>query len=127
MPTFDDSLRGYALPVHKRDGFVCRYCCVNGKESFDMWLTLSWDHLLPKNHPDRDNSDYIVTACKFCNTADNRYFDLAEERGLLFDGKTPDELVEQRTPYVVKTRNSYMAFWDANVRTSILSDERGEG
>lgn len=118
MPSFTDSLRGYAFPTHQRDGFICRYCGVDGKKSFDTWLTLSWDHLLPKGHPERDNPDFIVAACNFCNTADNRYFDLAEKRGLVFDDITPDELVEQRKPYVAATRESYRTFWEKNIRSS---------
>jgi 5-methylcytosine-specific restriction endonuclease McrA len=116
MTKFDDSLRGYAFPIHQRDGFKCRYCGVDGSHSFDTWLKLSWDHLLPKDHPDRDNPDYIVTACSFCNTADNRYFDLASKRGLRFDGLTPDELVAQRLPYVQATRQSYWEFWEKQVK-----------
>jgi hypothetical protein len=34
MPGFDDALRGYAYPIHKRDGFRCRYCGLNGTQSF---------------------------------------------------------------------------------------------
>jgi hypothetical protein len=40
----------------------------------------------------------------FCNTADNHYFRHAEKRGLKFDGLTPEELVAQRLPYVLATR-----------------------
>jgi len=89
---------------------------VDGTKSFDTWLTLSWDHLLPKDHPNRDNPDYIVAACNFCNTADNHYFDLAEKRGLSFDGLTPDELVRQRMPYVQLTRKNYKKFWEEKVK-----------
>ena len=116
MAGFEDSLRGYAFPVHKRDGFKCRYCGLDGTQSFANWLSLSWDHLLPKGYSDRDNLNYIVTACLFCNTADNRYFDQAEKRGLRFDGLTPDELVAQRLSYVEKTRRSYQNFWEEHVR-----------
>ncbi len=59
MAKFTDSLRGYALEVHKRDHFKCLYCGVDGTKSFETWLTLSWDHLLPKGHADRDNPEYI--------------------------------------------------------------------
>src|SRR5690349_15259172 len=90
---FDDALRGYAFPVHQRDVFVCQYCGLDGTKSFDSWLSLSWDHLLPKGHPDRDNLEYIVTACFFCNVADNQYFRRAQERGLRFDGMTREALV----------------------------------
>jgi hypothetical protein len=75
MPGFTDALRGYAHPTHRRDGFRCRYCGLDGTSSFGSWLSLSWDHLLPKNDSRRNDTDYIVTACMFCNVADNRYFD----------------------------------------------------
>jgi hypothetical protein len=115
MPGFDDALRGYAYPIHQRDGFRCRYCGLDGTQSFAGWLSLSWDHLLPKGNPRRDDADYIVTSCMFCNTADNRYFDLAAKRGLHLDGLTPDELVAQRLHYVEATRQRYREFWTANV------------
>lgn len=111
MPAYDDSLRGYAYAVHQRDGFRCRYCGLDGTASFAAWLSLSCDHLLPKGAPNRDNPEYMVTACMFCNTADNRYFDQAIARGLTFEGKSPDELVAQRLPYVERTRRSYQEFW----------------
>ncbi len=116
MAGFTDALRGYAFPVHKRDNFRCRYCGLDGTQSFANWLSLSWDHLLPKGHPNRDNLDYIVTACMFCNTADNRYFEQAARRGLTFDGLTPEQLVAQRLLYVETTRKGYQDFWEGQVR-----------
>lgn len=116
MTNFTDSLRGYAHPIHKRDNFTCRYCGADGTQSFDTWLTLTVDHLLPKGHAHRDDPEYTVTACSFCNTADNRYFDLAEQRSITFDGLTSDELVKQRRPFVQKTRQGYWEFWEAQVR-----------
>ena len=115
MPTFTDALRGYAFEVRKRDGFRCRYCGLDGTTSFTNWLTLSWDHLLPKGHPDRDNPEYIVAACFFCNVADNRYFDRATARGLTFVGLSRDDLVRQRMPYVERTRAAYREFWEQYV------------
>ena len=122
MPGFTDALRGYAFPVHQRDGFKCRYCGLDGTLSFGAWLSLSWDHLLPKDNPNRNDVDFIVTACMFCNTADNRYFEQAIKRGLIFEGKTPDELVEQRLSYVLKTRSSYEAFWSEHVKPAVGRD-----
>ncbi len=122
MPKFGDALRGYAFEIMKRDGFRCRYCGLDGTESFANWLTLSWDHLFPKGHPDRDNPEYIVCACNFCNCADNWYFINAESRGLIFEGRTAEELVQQRLPYVLNTRQNYREFWDSQV-----SDSNGKG
>jgi hypothetical protein len=116
MPGFTDSLRHYSFKVHKRDGFKCRYCDLDGTLSFANWLCLSLDHLLPPGHANRNNPDFTVTACQFCNTSDNLYFTHAEKRGLQFDGKTPDELIAQRLPYVEKTRASYREFWEQTVK-----------
>lgn len=116
MPGFTGSLRQYSFKVHKQDGFKCRYCGLDGTESFANWLSLSLDHLLPPGHVSRKNPEYTVTACMFCNTSDNKYFEQAEARGLQFDGKTPDELIAQRLPYVEKTRASYREFWEQHVR-----------
>ena len=119
MPTYTDALRGYAHPVLKRDSFRCRYCGLDGAASFANWLALSWDHLLPKGHPHRDNPDYIVAACTFCNWADNRYFDQASARGLVFEGLSQQELVQQRLPFVERTRAAYREFWEQHVSGSV--------
>ena len=123
---FQDSLRGYAHVVHKRDNFTCRYCGLDGKKLFAAWLSLSWDHLLPKGHPDRDKLEFIVTACMFCNTADNRYFDMAAQRNISLDNKTPEELVEQRRPYVNKTRQAYETFWKEHVEQTEVEQTEAE-
>jgi hypothetical protein len=123
MAKFDDALRGYSHAVLKRDGFRCRYCGLDGTKSFSAWLNLSWDHLLPKGHPERDNPDYIVAACLFCNAADNRYFDLLEPRALSVEGLTAEELVEQKRPYVEATRGKYEKFWESEVRVETDSHD----
>jgi len=93
--------------VLRRDGFVCRYCGLDGTV-WPNWLYLSWDHLLPPRHPLRDDPAYIVAACRFCNEACNRTFWDVE-------GKTPDELVAQKRPFVLAVRERYQAFWETEV------------
>jgi hypothetical protein len=115
MPNYDDSLRGYSFDTHRRDGFRCRYCGLDGTLSFANWLALSRDLLLPKGHPNRDDPDFIVTACKFCNMADNLYFSHAQRRGIRFDGLAPNQLIAQRLPYVEATGRNYQDFYKANV------------
>ena len=115
MKGYDDSLRGYSFGVHERDDFQCQYCGLDGRNSFEAWLSFSRDRLLPTGHPERGNEEFIVTACMFCNTADNRYFDNAEERGLSFDGMTREQLVAQRNEWVQRTREDYREFWREHV------------
>ena len=40
--------------------------------SVPNWLYLSLDHLLPPGHPNRNDPNFQVTACRFCNEARNR-------------------------------------------------------
>jgi hypothetical protein len=122
MAKYNDALRGYAFQVHKRDQFKCRYCGLDGTLSFDAWLNLSLDHLLPPKHPNRNDNEFMVTACKFCNTADNLYFTHAKKRGLRFNNMSPADLVKQRKKYVVKTRSSYKEFWNKKVRVKSTKD-----
>ena len=110
-----ESLRGYGHQIYKRDGFKCVYCGVDGSKSFDVWLTLTCDHLLPKGHPDRENSEFIVTACNFCNVAENRYFSKADKLGLTFDGLTRELLIARRKPYVEEVRRKFKGFWEKEV------------
>lgn len=118
MKGYSDSLRGYAFKVLERDNFKCVYCGLDGRASFSAWCALSWDHLLPKGHPKRNDRAFIVAACQFCNAADNQYFMHAQARGLVLDGLTPEELVAQRKPYVQRTRESYHAFWMEHVASA---------
>jgi len=116
MPRSGDSTRECDFKIHQRDHFHCRYCGLDGTKSFANWTNLSWDHLLPHCDPRRDEADFIVTACMCCNSSENQYFREALARSLKFENMTPDELVEQRQPYVTRTRNNYQTFWEANVR-----------
>jgi hypothetical protein len=108
MPTYTDSLRGYAAAILKRDGYVCTYCGLDGKV-WPNWLYFSWDHLLPPGNPQRDNPDYIVACCTFCNTLHNR-------TKFAVEGKTPSQLIEQKRPLVMTRRSEYEVYWRAHVR-----------
>ena len=113
---YTDALRGYAYRVLKRDRFKCRYCGLEGKASFDNWLALSWDHLLPKGHPERNNEEFIVASCRFCNEADNRYFDRLAREGTSLDGLSRRELVLCRKKGIRASRKAYREFWDECVK-----------
>ncbi len=106
-----ESLRGYSYETHKRDSFVCSYCGLDGKESFEKWLTLTQDHLLPPRDPRRNDREYICTACSFCNTADNHYFERELKNGHTFDGLSRQQLIERRKAAVLAVREKFRDFW----------------
>ncbi|OGO37272.1 MAG: hypothetical protein A2W35_00330 [Chloroflexi bacterium RBG_16_57_11] len=116
MPKYTDALRGYAHPILKRDGYKCRYCGLDGT-LWPNWLFLSWDHLLPVGHPQRENPDFIVAACRFCNEAHNR-------KVYEVEGMTPEQLVEQKKPFVLAKRAEYRQFYDREVNPEQVSKEK---
>lgn len=106
---FTDALRGYAHRVLRRDGFRCVYCGLDGSADFGLWLHLSWDHLLPPGHANRNDERFIVTACRFCNEAHNR-------TAFLVEGKAPEEIVALKREAILARRAEYRAFWEERVR-----------
>lgn len=105
---YSDSLRGYGYKYNLRDNFICVYCGLDGKV-WPNWLFLSIDHLLPQKHPNRDNENYIVTACRFCNGACNR---------TVFNttNKKPEEIIALKKSSIKKIRGSYKDFFDKKVK-----------
>ena len=98
--------------VYQRCGFRCVYCGLNGHDSFDNWLHLSKDHLFPQGHEKRDDPEFIVVACRFCNESMNKLFAEQEKEGLPDDRNS---LIEWRKNRVLENRRGYREFWLANV------------
>ena len=104
---FTDAPRGYAHRVLSRDNFTCTYCGLDGR-IWPNWLYLSWDHLLPKGHPMRDDEAFIVVACRFCNEACNR-------TTFWIEGITIEQIVAAKRLAISVVRGAYREFWEANV------------
>src|SRR5947209_8765967 len=77
-----NSRRGYGLKFMRKTGQTrCAYCDLNLVASFDTWLQIALDHVVPKNacttlSLDRDwTEDCInkVLACAACNGFVNRF------------------------------------------------------
>ena len=109
MKKYDDSLRGYSYAVHQRDGWKCVYCGWDGSASFENWVFLSRDHLLPKGDPKREDPDYIVTACRFCNEVKQ-----APSKNVV--GKTKEEIIKQNKVHILERREEYRDFWEREVK-----------
>lgn len=79
-PKTSTSRTGYAVDVVRRSGPQCVYCDRDLIESYEAWLDLSVDHVVPTSTSWYDNcadwlEDFfnIVTCCRACNEFLNRY------------------------------------------------------
>jgi HNH endonuclease len=72
---------GYGPPVFDRDGYACVYCGLDMLASYQAWLQLSVDHVIPQHMIKRHGyrKDWIedlanlVTCCRSCNEFGNRF------------------------------------------------------
>ena len=104
---YRDSLRGYGRIIFERDKFICTYCGED-HSSFLMWRFLTVDHLLPKGHPKRNDPEWQVTACSFCNTAKNR------EKYHINENTNPMDIINMKKTKIKETTDEYFKFWEEN-------------
>ncbi len=77
----DGSCRfGYGPPVFLQCGERCVYCDRNLASSYDSWLDISVDHVVPKSTPWASRQSQwiedifnLVTCCRACNEFLNQY------------------------------------------------------
>ncbi|MGE5435473.1 MAG: HNH endonuclease [Candidatus Doudnabacteria bacterium] len=83
VPAFGDgsSRRGYGPAVFEQCGFVCAYCGHEMETAYEVWLSLSVDHVIPTGVAKRlgyapewvQDISNQVTCCRACNEFLNGY------------------------------------------------------
>jgi hypothetical protein len=104
-----------AEKVFKRDEWTCKYCGLNGRQSFAAWRSLTWDHLVPRHDSRRDNRDFIVTACGSCNMKLCQYWLVAQREGTKLDSLSETELLARRREYIRPFLYSDEEYWRGHV------------
>ena len=96
------SLGKYGERIFERDHFTCVYCGFDGR-SFDNWMQLSWDHLVPQNAGGEDSLENIVTACMYCNflTSNMKFA----------PGDTLEAILQKKRAYIAERRRVFHARW----------------
>jgi 5-methylcytosine-specific restriction endonuclease McrA len=56
------------LKILERDQYCCRYCGLDGKESFENALVMSVDFVVPRAHKGKKDAANLVACCRPCNT-----------------------------------------------------------
>jgi 5-methylcytosine-specific restriction endonuclease McrA len=54
--------------ILERDGYVCRYCGLDGRSSFENALIMRVDFVVPRAHKGKKRPDNLVACCSPCNT-----------------------------------------------------------
>ena len=65
--------REQGLRILERDHFVCQYCGLDGKASFENALIMSVDFLYPRAHKGRKHPRNLVACCSPCVTLKGRH------------------------------------------------------
>ena len=54
--------------ILERDDYVCRYCGLDGRTSFENALVMRVDFVVPRAHKGKKNPNNLVACCVPCNT-----------------------------------------------------------
>ena len=54
--------------ILERDNYVCRYCGLDGRASFENALVMRVDFVIPRARKGKKNPDNLVACCGPCNT-----------------------------------------------------------
>lgn len=54
--------------ILERDDFVCRYCGLDGRASFENALVMRVDFIVPRAHKGKKDARNLVACCTPCNT-----------------------------------------------------------
>lgn len=88
--------------TYERDHFTCVYCGFDGR-TFDGWMQLSIDHVLPRSSGGGDDPNNLVVACRACNCITSR---------MSFPTETPrDQIVEAKRNRVKERRKDFYTQW----------------
>jgi 5-methylcytosine-specific restriction endonuclease McrA len=54
--------------ILERDNYVCRYCGLDGRASFENALAMRVDFVVPRARKGKKQADNLVACCAPCNT-----------------------------------------------------------
>ena len=86
--------------ILERDQYVCQYCGLDGRASFENALVMSVDFLHPRAHKGRKHARNLVACCRPCNQIKGRH---------IF------KTFEEAKAYVLAHRHELRKAWHAKV------------
>lgn len=97
--------------TYEKCHFTCVYCGFDGR-TFDGWMQMTIDHILPKSCEGSDEPDNRVAACGSCNSITSRMkFERTASR---------EEILEKKRQYVAESRRKFYRVWAERVMPRYL-------
>ncbi len=91
--------------------FTCVYCGFDGR-TFDAWMQLTIDHVLPRSCEGSDEPDNRVAACGSCNSMTSSLkLDASMSRA---------EMIEKKREWVAQSRRNFYEVWAEKVMPRYL-------
>lgn len=56
------------IKILERDNYVCQYCGLDGRTSFENALVMRVDFVIPRAHKGKKEASNLVACCTPCNT-----------------------------------------------------------
>lgn len=98
------------LNILKRDHYRCQYCGLDGAASFENYLVMSVDFVVPRAKGGKKEPRNLVAACRPCN---------------LLKGRRSFHSFEEAKAYVLKRREELRKEWES--RMARLKSHRAAG
>lgn len=114
---------GYGPPVFDECGYTCVYCGLDRERTYEGWLQISVDHVVPRNSVARGiPTDWIedianlVTCCRACNEFGNQ-FTVADAKPALLDAffDLRDSVFATRKGSILARHATERAWYEARV------------
>ena len=87
----------------ERDNYTCVYCGLDGRLSFDNWMQLTHDHVMPKGQEGKDELSNIATACFYCNNFTSQM--------KFSPNASTCQILRQKREHVLQRREEYKKRW----------------
>jgi hypothetical protein len=123
-----EALRGYAKEALERGGWKCSYCGLDCS-SFDLYLLLSVDHVIPWQQQDQVETNLgdernLVACCRACNSFDNRKkYDIP--KGVSFEEQVA-AVFRAKKELIASRRKEWRQFYNENVLPKLNANRRVE-
>ena len=115
------SLMGYSRDLFKQYNYTCVYCGKYLGGSFENWMQLTREHVIPYKRLVNDDSKYrnyeknLRVACAICNNMRTRSY-FPEYYSLPIDERIEKTLVAKKK-LILERRDEFQRFYESCVKT----------